>query len=138
MLQEPCAKDNNSIEVHWEMEYNKRLNNPEHFNLHYCPVENCTKYISKNITASNRLAMISGLITYAKYEFKVRAVGITARDGTRVWFPEGHFSDPVFGRTKEGGKSRSVFLCRCHKVSLWPELLQVWLTLTRVNYHINL
>ena len=100
------GKTDTSVNVSWEIEdIHKRLKNPQRFNLHYCPVENCTSYTWKNITSSKRSAVISGLITYAEYKFKVKAVGITARDGTKMLFPEGNFSHPFNGRTMEGGKN---------------------------------
>lgn len=125
-MNDPIPKGNESIELKWNIaEYNKSLNEPRHFHLRFCPVKNCGNYTSsKNFSTTT--ATISGLITYAKYNFTIKAVRITARDGTKVSFPEGHFSDPVYGRTKEGGKNRSIFLCRRHKVSLWPKLLQAW------------
>ena len=130
------ANSNTSVNVHWKIqEIHERLNNPVHFNLSYCPVEDCREYHSNRSQGKSK--EIVGLITYAEYEFKVKAVGITAKDGTRVLYPEGNFSEPFRGRTKEGGKKRSVFLCRRHKVFLRPELFQTWLALTSVNHRGN-
>ena len=130
------AISNTSVNVSWKIqEIHERLNNPEHFNLSYCPVEDCREYHSNRSQGKSK--EIVGLITYAEYEFKVKAVEITAKDGTRVLYPEGSFSEPFRGRTKEGGKNRSVFLCRRHKMFLWPELFQAWLALTSVNHRGN-
>lgn len=130
------AKSNTSVNVRWKIqEIHERLNDPEHFNLSYCPVEDCREYHSN--TSQGKSKEIVGLITYAEYEFKVKAVGITAKDGTTMVYPEGNFSEPFRGRTKEGGKKRSVFLCRRYKVFLWPELFQAWLALTSVNHRGN-
>ncbi|XP_015757030.1 PREDICTED: protein sidekick-1-like, partial [Acropora digitifera] len=97
------AKSNTSVNVRWKIEdIHERLNNPVHFNLSYFPVEDCREYHSNRFQGKSKLIQIVGLITYAEYEFKVKAVGITAKDGTRVLYPEGRFSEPFRGRTKEG------------------------------------
>lgn len=130
------AESHTSVNVRWKIEdIHERLNNPVHFNLSYCPVKDCREYHSN--TSQDKSKEIVGLITYAEYKFKVKAVGITAKDGTRVVYPEGNFSEPFRGRTKEGGKNRSVFFCRRQKVFLWPELFQAWLALTSVNHRGN-
>lgn len=138
VVENVTAISNTSVNVSWKIqEIHERLNNPEHFNLSYCPVEDCWKYHSNTSQDKRLFIQIVGLITYAEYEFKVKAVRITAKDGTRVLYPEGSFSEPFRGRTKEGGKNRSVFLCRRHKMFLWPELFQAWLALTSVNHRGN-
>ena len=107
-LDKPTPQGNKSIVVRWNVKYDKRLNEPRHFHMRFCPVKNCGNYSSQNFS-NTKNATISDLVTYAEYKFQIRAVNITAIDGTNVLFPEGNFSEPVSGRTDEGGKNRPIF-----------------------------
>ncbi|XP_074627585.1 protein sidekick-like isoform X3 [Acropora palmata] len=100
-LDKPTPQGNKSIVVRWNVKYDKRLNEPRHFHMRFCPVKNCGNYSSQNFS-NTKNATISDLVTYAEYKFQIRAVNITAIDGTNVLFPEGNFSEPVSGRTDEG------------------------------------
>ena len=107
---------NSSITVLWKIQHiNKRLNEPTRYRLSYCPKKYCEKYsFVANYSAetsaypvnlnANFEYNLENLTTYVEYKIRVRAVGITAKDGTKVLFPRGNFSEPIYERTLEGGK----------------------------------
>ncbi|XP_068751750.1 protein sidekick-1-like [Montipora capricornis] len=108
------ATSNSSITVLWQIQHiNKRLNEPTRYRLSYCPKKYCEKYsfvANHNAKTSaypvnlNTLFEYSlrNLTTYVEYKIRVRAVGITAKDGTKVLIPRGNFSEPIYKRTLEG------------------------------------
>ena len=105
-----------SITVLWKIQHiNKRLNEPTRYRLSYCPKKYCEKYsFVANHSAKTSAYPVNlstlfeyslrNLTTYVEYKIRVRAVGITAKDGTKVLFPRGNFSEPIYKRTLEGGK----------------------------------
>ena len=113
---EAKATSNSSINVSWKIQHiNKRLNEPTSYRLSYCPKKYCEKYsfVANHSAKTSAYPVnlntlfehsLGNLTTYVEYKIRVRAVGITAKDGTKVLFPRGNFSEPIYGRTLEGGK----------------------------------
>ena len=56
-------------------------------------------------------ANLENLLTYVEYAIQVKAVNITAKDGTAVRIPEGQYSNPGYATTHAGGNVLSVDLC---------------------------
>ena len=136
------ATSNSSINVSWKIQHiNKRLNEPTRYRLSYCPKKYCENYSFVENHNAETSADLENLITYVKYKIRVKAVGITAKDGTKVLIPSGNFSEPIYERTLEGGKRWSLYLillrvvskfkipffitvkCQLHKTCISPLLL---------------
>ncbi|XP_068752557.1 protein sidekick-1-like isoform X3 [Montipora capricornis] len=101
------AISNSSINVSWKIQHiNKRLNEPTRYRLSYCPKKYCEKYSAETSEYPVNLNLfeysLGNLTTYVEYKIRVRAVGITAKDGTKVLFPSGKISEPIYERTLEG------------------------------------
>ncbi|XP_068752561.1 protein sidekick-2-like [Montipora capricornis] len=96
-----------SINVSWKIQHvNNRLNEPTRYRLSYCPKKYCEKYSAETSEYPVNLNLfeysLGNLTTYVEYKIRVRAVGITAKDGTKVLFPSGKISEPIYERTLEG------------------------------------
>ena len=69
-----------------------------------CPGEFC------NVTYTSAVELdLDNLLMNVMYTVKVRAINITAKDGTMVTFPEGNYSKPVNETTLEGGENNFFF-----------------------------
>ena len=73
--------------------------------MSYCPRCRGKTCLEKNIStsASNLTTLVSGLLVGVTYNITVRAINVTARDGTLVETPYGNYSEPVYSTTHEGG-----------------------------------
>ena len=95
-----------SILVSWQIErIHLRLRTPDTYQVSYCPHCRRKTCLEKNISTSaiNLTTLVSDLLVGVTYNITVRAINITARDGTHVETPYGSYSKPVYNTTHEGG-----------------------------------
>ena len=95
-----------SILVSWQIEQiHARLQKPDTYQMSYCPHcrrKTCQEKIIST-SAGEVTTLVSGLLVGVTYNITVRAINVTARDGTRVETPYGKYSKPVYNTTHEGG-----------------------------------
>ena len=95
-----------SIRAWWEIgSIHPRLRTPDTYQVSYCPHCRWKPCLATNISTSagNLTTLVSGLLVGVTYTITVRAINVTARDGTPVETPYGEYSKPVYNTTHEGG-----------------------------------
>ena len=100
------VKNKTSILVSWQIErIHPRLKPPDTYQVSYCPHCFWKTCWETNISTSsgNQTTLVSGLLVGVTYNITVRAINVTARDGTPVETPYGNYSEPVYSTTLEGG-----------------------------------
>ena len=100
------VKNKTSILVSWQIErIHARLQKPDTYQVSYCPHCRRKTCLETNISTSagDLTTLVSGLLVGVTYNITVRAINITASDGTPVETPYGSYSEPVYNTTHEGG-----------------------------------
>ena len=95
-----------SIRASWQIGWiHPRLQTPDTYQVSYCPHCPRKTCLETNIFTSSggQTTLVSGLLVGVTYNITVRAINITARDGTHVETPYGSYSKPVYNTTHEGG-----------------------------------
>ena len=95
-----------SIRASWQIGcIHPRLRTPDTYQVSYCPRCRWKPCLATNISTSagNLTTLISGLLVGVTYNITVRAINITASDGTPVETPYGDYSKLVYSTTREGG-----------------------------------
>ena len=113
------ATGNSSIHVTWKVErIHPQLNTPGLYQVSYMYCQNkqpqCTGNFTSKATALTK--ELKNLLIFVKYEIRVKAVNITAKDGTEVRISEGNYSMPAYATTDEGGDK---YFLGCFLFFLW-------------------
>ena len=100
------ATGNSSIRVTWKVErIHPRLNNASLYQVSYTyclkKPPPCTQNFTSNTSALTQ--ELKNLLIFVEYVIRVKAVNITAQDGTEVRISEGNYSMPAYATTHEGG-----------------------------------
>ena len=113
------AESNSTIMVTWKIENIHDQLIAGNFIIQYCEVEgnNQDKLLTRcnrrpckynNVTTSPGTGAhtehLTGLPSYTRYRIKVKAINITARDGTEVATPYGEYSNSSYDNTSEAGE----------------------------------